>query len=259
MMNKYSVLFFIVLCTTRLVGQDLSPKEIVEYVISQPKPETSIVEIRLEVTRKKKNRVKTKVREFTRYEKLYKSGKFTSKTLARFKKPAVVKGTSLLSRVYKNGKTDQWFALPKIKAAKKIKAKDRSKSFLNTDFIYEDLENREIVTDSLVNLGSEFIDGEKCMVIMAWPKDESAYFARKIWVNTQIWRIVKVEYYKSESDKEKTLLITDFITKDRFTIAGKMTMVRENGNQTVMELLSYKPNIGLKDEIFSKSYLTKKK
>ena len=53
MMNKYSVLFFIVLCTTRLVGQDLSPKEIVEYVISQPKPETSIVEIRLEVTRKK--------------------------------------------------------------------------------------------------------------------------------------------------------------------------------------------------------------
>ena len=94
---------------------------------------------------------------------------------------------------------------------------------------------------------------------MAWPEDESAYFARKIWVNTQIWRIVKVEYYKSESDKEKTLLITDFITKDRFTIAGKMTMVRENGNQTVMEVLSYKPNIGLKDEIFSKSYLTKKK
>ena len=93
---------------------------------------------------------------------------------------------------------------------------------------------------------------------MAWPKNESAYFARKIWVNTQLWRIIKVEYYTSEAKKEKTLFITDFITKNSFTIAGKMTMKRDNGNQTVMEALSYKPDIGLKDEIFSKSYLTKK-
>lgn len=255
-MNKYVIWFplFIALA----ISQDLTPKEIIGYVTSHPKPETSIVEIRLEITRKKKNRVKTKVREFTRYEKFYKSGKFKSKSLARFKKPAVVKGTSLLSWIYKNGKTDQWFALPKIKAAKKIKAKDRSKTFLNTDFIYEDLENRGLATDSLANLGTEFIDGAKCIVIMAWPKNESAYFARKIWVNTQLWRIIKVEYYTSEAKKEKTLFITDFITKNSFTIAGKMTMKRDNGNQTVMEALSYKPDIGLKDEIFSKSYLTKK-
>ena len=257
MINKHFIFYFLI--SVLLIGQDLTPKEIIGYVTSHPKPETSIVEIKLEITRKKKKKVKTKIREFTRYEKIYKSGKFKSKSLARFKKPAVVKGTSLLSWVYKNGKTDQWFALPKIKAAKKIKAKDRSKSFLNTDFIYEDLENRGLATDSLVSLGTDFIDGAKCMVIMAWPKKESAYFARKIWVNTQIWRIIKVEYYTSESIREKTLLITDFITKGPFAIAGKMTMKRENGNQTVMEALSYKPDIGLKDEIFSKSYLTKRK
>ena len=34
-------------------------------------------------------------------------------------KPKIVKGTSFLSWVYKDGKTDQWFALPKIKKAKK--------------------------------------------------------------------------------------------------------------------------------------------
>ena len=248
-----------ILSISFLVGQDLTPQEVIGYVTSHPKPETSIMEIRLEITRKKKRKDKVKVREFTRYEKFYTSGKFKSKSLARFKKPVVVKGTSLLSWIYKNGKTDQWFALPKIKAAKKIKAKDRSKTFLNTDFIYEDLENRGLITDSLAGLGSEFLDGAKCMVIMAWPKDESAYFARKIWVNMQSWRIIRVEYYSAESMKEKTLFISDFITKNNFTTAGKMTMKRENGNQTVMEVLSYKPDIGLKDEIFSKSYLTKKK
>ncbi len=236
-------------------GQDLTPQEIVRYVTSHPKPQTSIMEIRLEITRKKKNKEKTKVREFTRYEKFYKSGKFKSKSLARFKKPEVVKGTSLLSWIYKNGKTEQWFALPKIKIPKKIKAKDRSKSFLNTDFIYEDLENRGLATDSLVSLGSEYLDGNQCRVIMAWPKQESAYFARKIWVNTQLWRIVKVEYYKSESKKEKTLYVTDFIKKNEFSTAGKMRMERENGNKTVMEIISYKPDIGLKEEVFSKSFL----
>ena len=78
---------------------------------------------------RRKERKKVKVREFTRYEKVYTSGKFISKSLARFHKPKIVKGTSFLSWVYRNGKTDQWFALPKIKKAKKVKAKDKSKSF----------------------------------------------------------------------------------------------------------------------------------
>ena len=41
-----------------------------------------------------KKEKKVKVREFTRYEKLYNSGKFTSKSLARFHRPKIVKGTS---------------------------------------------------------------------------------------------------------------------------------------------------------------------
>ena len=130
---------FLIMFGTFLFAQDLTPKEILTYVASHPKPESSITEIRLEISREKKGKKKVKVREFTRYEKVYKSGEFTSKSLARFHKPKIVKGTSFLSWVYKNGKTEQWFALPKIQKAKKVKAKDKSKSFLNTDFTYEDL------------------------------------------------------------------------------------------------------------------------
>ena len=87
--------------------------------------------------------------------------------------------------------TEQWFSLPKIQKAKKVKANDRAKSFLNTDFTYEDLENRSFGLDSLSNLGSETLDGKICKVIMAWPKDKSSYFCRKIWVNSQSWRIAR--------------------------------------------------------------------
>ena len=252
MMYKSRFLLFV---GTILIAQDLTPEEILTYVASHPKPESSITEIRLEITRKKKKKKKVKVREFTRYEKIYTSGKFTSKSLARFHKPKIVKGTSFLSWVYRNGKTDQWFALPKIEKAKKVKAKDRSKSFLNTDFTYEDLENRSLGSDSLFSLGSEQHEGNICKVIMAWPKDKSAYFARKIWVNSQSWRIVKIEYYSTETDKDKTLYVSDFIKKNGFSIAGKMVMEREDGDKTVMEVLSYKPDIGLQDEVFTKGFL----
>ena len=178
--------------------------------------------------------------------------------MARFNKPKVVKGTGLLSWVQRNGQTDQWFFLPKLKTAKKVKGKEKSKSFLNTDFIYEDLESRRAGVDSLISIGTEFIVGEQCRVIMAWPKDQSSYFARKLWVNMQNWQISKVEYYTSESEREKTLILSDFIEISGFTTPGKMLMDIGNGNRTLMQITSYKPDIGLNEEIFSKSFLMKK-
>ena len=140
-------------------GQDLNAYEIMDRVYAIRKPKTSIMEIRLEITRKKRNKEKTKVREFIRYEKYYDKGKYRSKSMARFNTPKVVKGAGLLSWVQKNGQTDQWFFLPKLKTAKKVKGKEKSKSFLNTDFIYEDLQSRGPGMDSLVSIGTEFIGG----------------------------------------------------------------------------------------------------
>ena len=252
-----NILIFLLLLTIGF-GQDLTADEIMDRVYTLPKPKTSIMEIRLEITRKKRNKEKTKVREFTRYEKYYEKGKYRSKSMARFNKPKVVKGTGLLSWVQRNGQTDQWFFLPKLKTAKKVKGKEKSKSFLNTDFIYEDLESRRPGVDSLISIGTEFIDGEQCRVIMAWPKDQSSYFARKLWVNMQNWQISKVEYYTSESEREKTLTLSDFIEISGFTTPGKMLMDIGNGNRTLMQITSYKPDIGLNEEIFSKFFLMKK-
>ena len=92
---------------------------------------------------------------------------------------------------------------------------------------------------------------------MSWPKEESSYFSKKIWVNTQTWQINKVEFYKNESSMEKILYLTDFIEKEGYVTPRRMEMKRTNGNKTVMEIESFKPNVGLKEEIFSNSFLTK--
>jgi outer membrane lipoprotein-sorting protein len=251
---------FIIICSisiSLLLGQELSALEIMEKVMTNPKPSSSITEINLEIIRYKRGKEKVKIREFTRFQKNYKSGKFKSKFLVRFKKPITIKGTGLLSWVHQTGKTEQWFFLPKLNTAKRVKAKQKSKSFMGTDFIYEDFESRKIGNDSLVLIGIEYVNGQHTYVVMASPKMSSAYHMRKIWVNSQNWQIIKIEFYSSKSQKEKTLLISDFKMKNGFITPGKMVMEKENGNKTIMKFKNYQTNIGLKDDIFSESFLIK--
>ena len=48
-----------------------------------------------------------------------------------------------------------------------------------------------------------------------------------------------------------------FIESNGFRTAGKMIMDRGDGNKTVMQITSFKPEMGLNEEIFSKSFLIK--
>ena len=89
------------------MAQDLSALEIMEKVLNTLKPNTSVSDIKLEIVRVKRGKEKIKIREFISFKKNYEEGKFKSKSLARFKKPLRVKGTGLLSWVYRNGKTEQ--------------------------------------------------------------------------------------------------------------------------------------------------------
>ena len=239
------------------MAQDLSALEIMEKVLNTVKPNTSVSDIKLEIIRVKRGKEKIKVREFTSFKKNYKEGIFKSKSLARFKNPITVKGTGLLSWIYRNGKTEQWFFLPKLKTAKQVKAKEKGKSFMGTDFIYEDLENRKIGQDSLALLSTEYLNGQLCQVIIAFPKSESAYHSRKIWIDSLNWEILKIEYYSQESIKQKTLTISDFIENNGFVIPTKMVMEKSNGKKTIMKINNFRPNVGLKDEIFSESFLIK--
>ena len=250
-------IFISICCLSMGIGQEMTAFDIMEKVLNVTKPNTSISDIKLEIIRIKRGKEKIKVREFTRFQKNYKSGIFKFKSLARFKKPQTVKGTGLLTWAYKNGKTDQWFFLPKLKTVKRVKSKERSKSFMGTDFIYEDLESRKLGQDSLAFIGVEYINGRHCRVIMAWPKNESTYHSRKIWVNSEYWKIQKIEFYSQETQKLKTLTILDFIESNGFVLPGKMVMAKEDGKRTVMEIKNFQSNVGLKDEIFSESYLIK--
>lgn len=235
---------------------NLTAVEVMTKVKSAPKPESSISEIRLDIIRTKAGKEKRRVRAFTRYEKKFSSGSYEKKQLLRFQEPKSIKGTGLLSWTRRDGTTEQWFFLPRLKTSKRIKTKEKGKSFMGTDFIYEDLENREVKDDSLTLEGRETIEGYSCYVVRTIPRVESAYWGKKIYVDDKIWQIRKVEFFQDENTLEKTLYVRDFTQQSDFWSPAMLEMTKVNGNHTIMTIDSFKPNAGLENQIFTKSFLT---
>ena len=66
------------------------------------------------------------------------------KSIVIFEWPADVKGTKMLTHSKKTGDDQQWLFLPAIKRVKRISSRNKSGSFMGSEFSYEDLGSQEI-------------------------------------------------------------------------------------------------------------------
>ena len=96
-----------------IFGQDLTAYEVMDRVYSIPKPKTSIMEIRLEITRKKGIKKKQRLESLQDMRNIIEKGKYESKSMARFNKPNVVKGTRIIKLV-----TKKWTDRPVVLSPK---------------------------------------------------------------------------------------------------------------------------------------------
>ena len=236
-------------------GEGYTAISVMEKVMASPKPESSISEIHLEIVRNKHGKTKQKTRAFIRYEKRYKIGEHSKKSLVKFLKPKSVNGTGLLSWIKTDGSSDQWFFLPKLKMAKKVKSKEKGKSFMATDFIYEDLESRNINDDTFILSGKEKVEGRNCVILLSRPVKKSSYWGKKIFIDEKLWQIRKIEFFNSASVLDKTLWLKDIVKKENYWFPTIMEMHKPNGNHTIMRIKAFKPDAKLDDEIFTESFL----
>ena len=90
--------YFLILFSFLIANEDdFKAIKIMEKVISQPNPATSISEVKLEIVRKRANKEKRKSRAFIRYEKRYKNNEYFQKSLVKFLEPKSVKGNASLN------------------------------------------------------------------------------------------------------------------------------------------------------------------
>lgn len=180
------------------------------------------------------------------------------KSMSIFDKPFDVKGTAFLSFSHKNDADDQWLYLPALKRVKRIASRNKSGSFMGSEFAYEDISSQEVEKYTYKYLGEEACGDRQCFMIERFPVDEYSGYTRQIaWMDKQEYRPVRIVFYDKKNALLKTLTYTNYNQYlGRFWRAEKMFMENhQTGKSTMLTWENYKFGNGFTDRDFDRNSL----
>ena len=185
------------------------------------------------------------------------------KSMLIFDTPRDVKGTAFLTFSHKVGDDDQWLYLPALKRVKRISSRNKSGSFVGSEYAYEDIASQEVEKYTYTFLREETYEGRDCFVNESYPVDlkNSGYTRQVSWRDKDEYRLWKVEYYDRKKTHLKTLTFKDYEQYlGKYWRAAEMEMVNhQNGRSTKLLWTNYQFKTGLTDRNFDKNSLKRAK
>lgn len=185
------------------------------------------------------------------------------KSLTIFDTPRDVKGTAFLTFSHKIGDDDQWLFLPALKRVKRISSRNKSGSFMGSEFAYEDIASQEIEKYTYKYLRDEVYLDMDCFVLERYPADvnNSGYTRMVSWLDKAFYRPFKVEYYDRKGSRLKTLDLSDYhLYIKTYWQSHSMVMTNhQNGKVTELILSDFKFRTGLSGRDFNKNSLKRAK
>ena len=244
--------------TIFLQAEQLTGRDVIVNMESSKKVLTTKMNIKLIHTDVKRGKEKVKIREIVRYHKRYSNGNYKSKSLLRFIKPDIVKGTSFLIWSDRSGGNDQWLFLPKLKTAKQIESKAKTQRFMNTEFSYEDLESFNQSDEQYFLKDEENLNDQHCYIVEVIGHTQTQYKRRLAWIDSEDWLLRRVEFYDKSNKLFKVLTINEYKNFENHNFSTKLIMKNiQTGSHTVMDVSDIKYNIDLPDRYFTKESLVK--
>ena len=180
------------------------------------------------------------------------------KMLMEFLSPADVKGTKLLTYQHVDKDDDQWLYLPALKRIKRISGRNKTGSFMGSEFSYEDISSQEVEKYTYPGEVEEVPCGDKtCYKGERIPKDKLSGYTKQItWVDKDTFLVQKVEYYDRKKSLLKTAVFSDYKKIDGVWRVGKIDMKNhQNDKETILIWVDDKVKAGLSDKHFSKRVL----
>jgi len=187
-------------------------------------------------------------------------GENGDKTISTFLSPADVKGTKVLGHEHIDRDDDQWLYLPALKRVKRIASKNKSGSFMGSEFSYEDIGNQNYQKytytgepQTVMLGGQESYKGERI------PRDKNSGYTKQIsWVDTKDFLIQKVEYYDRKKELLKTATFSGYKKIDGIWRVGEIEMQNhQNDKSTILIWKEDKIKAGLSEKDFNKRKLKK--
>ena len=252
-MQKYSTivltLVLFLLASTAFAGEDLTPAEIAQSVYDRDVGDDMQMHGKMELI-SKKGHVRT--REFI---SLRQDRDSERRELIRFTSPADIAGTAFLTIEKNNSsKTEQHLYLPALERTRRIVASQMGRSFVNTDFTYEDMQRHPVDDWTYKVNGEESISGHSCYILVSTPKPETntQYSKRVSWIEKKHFIPLKTIFRDEKGRKAKIYTVNNFEVIDG--IATETDVVMKDllsGHKTRIETLEIEYNSGLRDSLFT--------
>jgi hypothetical protein len=180
------------------------------------------------------------------------------KSLLTFLTPADVKGTKMLTHEYINKDDDQWMYLPALKRIKRIASRNKSGSFMGSEFSYEDTTNpnyKKFKYDNKIEI--VILDGVEYYKGIRYPKDKYSGYSKQItYIDKQSFLVKKVEYYDRKKEHFKTAIFTKYEKIQDVWMMREIIMTNhQNSKSTILNWSNIKIKLNLTAKDFTKRKL----
>jgi hypothetical protein len=257
-MYKYLVIALSVLLSfapTAYASDPLTPAQIAQLTFDRNLGDDMQMRGSMELI---SNNGQVRSREFI---SLRKDSNTERKQLIRFTAPADIAGTAFLSLETDNSSnTEQHLYLPALKRTRRIVASQMGRSFVNSDFTYEDMQRHPVEDWNYQLDGVGTISGHACYILISTPKPgtDTQYGKLVSWIEKERFIPIKAEFYDKKGQHTKSYFVNRFEIIDK--IATEMDILMEDllsGHKTRLKTLEIKYNSGLNDSLFTTRALEK--
>lgn len=178
--------------------------------------------------------------------------------IIRFLSPADIRGTGFLTIEKEGWDTDQFLYLPALRRTRRIVASQKSHSFVNSDFSYEDMERNPVDNYSYTMEGTSTINNLPCYVISSQPKKgiESQYTTVKSHITKGFFVPLLTEFFndKGKMIKQYKVMKLEKI-QNIWTESTVMMETLKTKHKTYIKIQNIEYNTDINTEALSKEAL----
>jgi hypothetical protein len=191
------------------------PEALMREVFEKPSPrtETAILDI---------ENVGPDGRRENRVMGLEKIGR--TKRLFYFREPADLRGMAVLG-IDQDGRRDRWLYVPAARATRRIAGTQQRDAFMDTQFSYEDVDDRRFDEYDYAAAGSATVDGVPVTLIDARPRDPGSGYGRvRFQIDPARNVVVGAELFDPSGAHIKTAVFRRFEEVGGYLLPGEFEM-----------------------------------
>ena len=175
--------------------------------------------------------------------------------MIRFTTPADIKGTAFLTiEKDQSTNTEQHLYLPALNRTRRIVASQQGRSFVNSDFTYEDMQRHSVEAWTYQLDDEQVVSGQPCYVLVSTPKPstDTQYSKTVTWIEKKSFIPLKTVFLDKKGQRSKVYQVISYVIIEQIPTETEVVMEDLiSGHKTRLKVLEIEYNTGLKDSLFT--------